>query len=58
MEIQLSLGFTIEINEAGRFELPGDRTYSTSELNKIARDVNRYLRKSSIEQLIGGESDV
>ena len=58
MEIQLSLGFTIEIDEAGRFELPSDRTYSTSELNRIAREVNRHLRKLSTEQLIGGELDV
>lgn len=56
--VPISLGFTLEVDEYGRFELPSGQTYSTSELNKIAREVNRHLRKLNIEHSIGGQIDV
>lgn len=37
----------IEVSDAGRFELPA-KDYSSSELKKIARDVNKAVRESSV----------
>lgn len=36
----------IEVSDEGRFELPS-RYYSTVELKKIAREINRAIRNSS-----------
>lgn len=33
----------IEVSQDGKFELP-DREYTTQELKKIAREINRELR--------------
>lgn len=41
-------GFWVEVDENGRFELP-DRQFTAAELKKIARDVNRAIRKQNIQ---------
>lgn len=42
------LNDTVEVSEEGRFELPS-REYTSSELKKIAREVNRAMRSASID---------
>lgn len=37
----------IEVSEDGTFELPSKR-YTTSELKKIAHDINRAMRESKL----------
>lgn len=58
MRIDLSIGFSVEVDELGRFELP-NRTYTTADLKKIAREVNRECRKSlaaaNLEEVDYGE---
>lgn len=39
-----TLGEYIEISEEGKFELPS-RSYTSAELKKIAREINRASRK-------------
>lgn len=56
MRVKTSLGFSIEVNEDGRFNLP-DRPFTTSELKKIAREVGRAFRQSQIEQMIPETED-
>lgn len=47
-EIYISvLDDTVEVDEQGRFELPS-RSYSCAELKKIAREVNRAIRQSTL----------
>lgn len=38
------LDITLDVDENGRFELP-QRLYTAPELNKIALEVNRSIRK-------------
>lgn len=48
MRIKVSLGFTVDVDDSGRFELP-NRRFTTTELKVVTREVNRALRKSRIE---------
>lgn len=48
MKIKISLGFEVDVDECGRFELP-ERKFNTTELKKIAREVNREIRDSQID---------
>ena len=48
MKVKLSLGFSVDVDEQGRFELP-NRRFNTAELKKITREVNRELRKNLAE---------
>ena len=58
MKIGLSLGFSVSVDEQGRFELPS-RRFTTTDLKKIAREVNKELRKnlaeSNVEVLLDDE---
>ena len=56
MKIKISLGFSVEVGEDGRFHLP-DREFNTAELKKIAREVNRTIRNSSVEEDVMGVYD-
>ena len=51
MEIEISLGFTVVVNTNGAFELP-NRLYTTAELKKITREINRALRNSLAENSV------
>lgn len=46
MEIKTTLGFSVEVDDMGGFELPM-RRYTSAELKKIAREVNRNIRLSN-----------
>lgn len=48
MVVKISLGFSVEVDEDGRFDLP-TRKFSATELKKVAREVNRRLRNCAIE---------
>ena len=48
MRVKISLGFSVEVDEDGRFELP-ERKFSSAELKKVAREVNRGLRDCTAE---------
>lgn len=48
MRVKTSLGFSVEVDEDGRFELPA-RKFSSAELKKVAREVNRRLRDCAAE---------
>ena len=48
MIVKISLGFSVEVDEDGRFSLP-DRKFSASELKRVAREVNRHLRNCDVE---------
>lgn len=52
MKVKTSLGFTVDVGEDGRFQLP-DREFNTTELKKIAREVNRQLRDNAAENVLG-----
>lgn len=52
MKVKISLGFTVDVSEDGRFQLP-DREFTTTELKKIAREVNRQLRDNAAENVLG-----
>lgn len=52
MEIDLSLGFSVIVNEDGTFELP-NRLFTTTDLKRIAREINRELRKGLAESNVG-----
>ena len=52
MKVKISLGFTVDVGEDGRFHLP-DREFNTTELKKIAREVNRQLRDNAAENVLG-----
>lgn len=54
MEIDLSLGFSVVVYEDGTFELP-QRMYTTAELKKIAREINRTLRQEQMEGMLNYE---
>ena len=43
-----TLGEHINVSQDGKFTLP-DREYTTQELKKIAREINRELRYSSLD---------
>ena len=45
MKVNIHKDLQIEVDEYGKFELPST-TYTAAELNKIAREVNRAIRKS------------
>lgn len=51
MRIETSLGFSIDVDDDGRFSLP-DRQFTAAELNKIARQVNRAIRQDAMAQQI------
>lgn len=51
MKIKTSLGFTVDVNEDGRFQLP-DREFTTVELKKVVREVNRQLRENTVENVL------
>lgn len=59
MRIKTSLGFSIDVDDDGRFFLP-DRQFTAAELNKIARQVNRAIRQDAMSQQISEmeETDV
>ena len=46
--MKISLGFSVEVDEDGRFDLPA-RKFSPAELKKVAREVNRHLRNCTAE---------
>lgn len=50
MKITIHKDLQIEVDEYGKFELP-NITYTAAELNKIAREVNRAIRKSRMEDM-------
>ena len=50
MKITIREDLQIEVDEYGKFELPST-TYTAAELNKIAREVNRAIRKSRMEDM-------
>lgn len=52
MKIKLSLGFSVEVSESGKFCLP-DRKFTTTELRKVVREVNQQLRKIDAENALG-----
>lgn len=52
MKVKISLGFTVDVGEDGRFQLP-DREFNPTELKKIAREVNRQLRDNAAENVLG-----
>lgn len=54
MEIDLSLGFSVVVLEDGTFELP-HRMYTTAELKKIAREINRVLRQEQMGVVLNYE---
>ena len=47
-----TLDAEVEMDDDGRFELP-NRPYTTAELNRIAREINRFLRTKIAEDDIG-----
>lgn len=51
MRVKISLGFTVEVDEDGRFQLP-DREFNTTELKKVVREVNRQLRENTAENVL------
>ena len=56
MRVKISLGFTVEVDENGRFHLP-DREFTTTELKKVVREVNRQLRENTAENILNGVYD-
>ena len=53
MIVKTTLGFSVEVNDDnGSFLLP-QRHYTTAELKKIARDINRDMRQKHTTQLLG-----
>ena len=48
MKIDLSLGFSVVVDERGSFELP-NRRFTTTDLKKITREINRESRKNLAE---------
>lgn len=54
MEIKTSLGFTVEVDEHCRIELP-HRPFTPAELKKIATEVNRAVRERLISESIDDE---
>lgn len=52
LEIEISLGFRVVVDDNGRFELPNWK-FTTAQLKVITREINRELRKSRIE--LGGD---
>lgn len=48
IEIRLSLGFSVVVDEDGTFELPS-RPFTTTELKKVVKEVNRALRYAMTE---------
>lgn len=52
MIIKTSLGFSVSVDSDGRFQLP-DRSFTTTDLKKVARDISRAIRKSEAEIIDG-----
>ena len=50
MKVNIHKDLQIEVDEYGKSELPST-TYTAAELNKIAREVNRAIRKSRMEDM-------
>ena len=50
MKVNIHKDLQIEVDEYGKFELPS-AIYTAAELNKIAREVNRAIRKSRMEDM-------
>lgn len=51
MKIKISLGFTVDVDEDGRFHLP-DREFTTAELKRVVREVNRQMRENTAENVL------
>lgn len=51
MRIKVSLGFTVDVDENGKFQLP-DREFTTVELKKVVREVNHQLRENTAENVL------
>ena len=51
MRVKISSGFTVEVAEDGRISLP-DREFTTSELKRVVREVNRQLRVGDAENVL------
>ena len=49
MVVKTSLGFSVEVDFEGKFELPA-RKFSSAELKKVAREVNKSLRNFDVER--------
>lgn len=50
--VEIKLGddtIEVEVLDDGSFELP-QRLYTTAQLKRIARDINRDMRRSAVEQ--------
>ena len=45
------LGEELKVSQEGTFELPS-RTYNSSDLKKIAREVNRAIRDINRDELV------
>lgn len=56
VRIKTSLGFSVDVDDDGRFNLP-DRQFTAAELKKVARDVNRAARQDAAAQQISEMED-
>lgn len=57
MRVKTSLGFSVEVDDDGRFYLP-DRPFTAAELKKVARDVGRAFRQALAgQQIVEMEDD-
>ena len=53
MIVNTSIGISVDVGEDGRFNLP-QREYTTTDLKKITRDINRSCRRQLIEAEMEG----
>lgn len=51
MKVKISLGFTVEVDEYSRVQLP-NKSFTPAELKKIATEVNRAIREKLISESI------
>ena len=58
MKVKLSLGFAVNVDEDGRFRLPSDRKFTTTELKKMIREVNHQLRENNAEHILDRINEV
>lgn len=50
--VDISLGFSVEVDDFGNITLP-DNTYTSAQLKKIAREVDKAIRIANKSEEIG-----
>lgn len=51
--VSISLGFNVEVDDFGNITLP-DRPFTSAQLKKIAREVDKAMRLAAKNEEIGG----